>query len=160
MPLMGCNLREGIRCKLGFLLCPACGANLLGQRAFRLAYRSGVTRAVTAPSSNGFLAGLSTTFDTGAVNAIEKGAVVQAETALHVAVSLNFDASISTQIATLRRLLTESSVDAWRAVRKVHYVPVGLGLSSDPVHLGRETVGRQCQKRGCHVDTVDFEIRL
>ena len=91
---------------------------------------------------------------------VEKAAVVQAETALHVAVRLDFDASISTQIATLRRLLTKSRVDVWRAVRKVHYIQVGLRLSSDHFHLGRETVGRQCRKRRCHGDTVDFEIRL
>jgi len=91
---------------------------------------------------------------------IEKGAVVQAETALHVAVSLNFDASISTQIATLRRLLVDSSVDVWRAVRKVRNVPAALRLSSDRVHLGGEIVGHQRRKRGCYGDTVDFEIRL
>ncbi|KAF5378365.1 hypothetical protein D9615_008768 [Tricholomella constricta] len=79
-----------------------------------LAYRSGVTRAVTAPVAGGFLAGLSTTIDTGASSAVEKGAVIQEETALHVSVSLGLGVSVSTQIATLRKLLHESeSSDAW-----------------------------------------------
>ncbi|KAG6864679.1 hypothetical protein C0991_007921 [Blastosporella zonata] len=82
-----------------------------------LAYRSGVTRAISAPISNGFLAGLSTTFDTGAVNALEKGAVTQEETALHIAVSLNFGVSVSTQIATLRQLLYHSTSDIWERVQ-------------------------------------------
>lgn len=87
----------------------------------RLAYHGGVTRAVTAPVSKGFLAGLSTTIDTGASHALEEGAVIQAETALHVAVSLQFTASVSTQIATLRRLLNYSKSDGWTRVRKVTF---------------------------------------
>jgi cytosine/adenosine deaminase-related metal-dependent hydrolase len=42
-----------------------------------LAYRSGVTTGITAPSSNGFLAGLSTAFNTGLPHRLAKGAVVQ-----------------------------------------------------------------------------------
>jgi hypothetical protein len=85
----------------------------------RLAYRGGVTRAITAPQSNGFFAGLSMMLDTGASSSVEKGAIGQAEAALHVSVSLRFSASVSTQVAALRQLLYESSVGAWTRVREV-----------------------------------------
>ncbi|KAG6832611.1 hypothetical protein H0H92_014447 [Tricholoma furcatifolium] len=69
-----------------------------------LAYRAGVTRAVVAPSSRGFLSGLSTIFSTGAAHKLAPGAVVQNVAALHVSVG-DSSVSVSTQIATLRRLL-------------------------------------------------------
>ncbi|KAG6841872.1 hypothetical protein C0991_005602 [Blastosporella zonata] len=68
------------------------------------AYRAGVTTAVVAPSSKGFLSGLSTMFSTGAAHKLVPGAVVQDIAALHVTVG-DSSVSISTQIATLRRLL-------------------------------------------------------
>ncbi|EIN11328.1 composite domain of metallo-dependent hydrolase [Punctularia strigosozonata HHB-11173 SS5] len=71
-----------------------------------LAYRSGVTAAVTAPKSNGFLRGLSTVLSTRAAHGLEAGAIIQEEAALHIAIGhRNSGPSISTQIATLRRLL-------------------------------------------------------
>ncbi|KAG6911405.1 hypothetical protein DXG01_016502 [Tephrocybe rancida] len=83
-----------------------------------LAYRSGVTRAISAPISNGFQAGLSTTFDTGASNILEKGAIPwQEDTALHIRVSQSLGVSVSTQIATLRRLLYHPTSNAWDLVR-------------------------------------------
>ncbi|KAF8070512.1 carbohydrate esterase family 9 protein [Lyophyllum atratum] len=69
-----------------------------------LAYRAGVTTGIVAPASGGFLSGLSTVFSTGAAHKLAKGAVVQNVAALHVSVGSS-SASISTQIATLRRLL-------------------------------------------------------
>jgi hypothetical protein len=71
---------------------------------FRLAYRAGVTTGVTAPSSNGFLAGLSTVFSTGLPHRLAKGAVVQDIAALHVRIDSS-KPSVSTQIAALRNLL-------------------------------------------------------
>ncbi|KAJ4472838.1 carbohydrate esterase family 9 protein [Lentinula edodes] len=70
-----------------------------------LGYRSGVATGVTAPCSSGLLAGLSTAFNTGAAHKLIEGAVVQDEVALHVSLSLSSSVSVSTQIATLRRLL-------------------------------------------------------
>ncbi|KAJ3975274.1 hypothetical protein EV361DRAFT_524556 [Lentinula raphanica] len=70
-----------------------------------LAYRNGVTGAITAPYSSGVLAGLSTAFDTGAGHKLIKGAVMQAEVALHVSISLSSPVSVSTQIGRLRTLL-------------------------------------------------------
>jgi hypothetical protein len=78
---------------------------LFATRDALLAYRYGVTSAVTAPSSRGFLAGLSTVFSTVAANKLVEGAVIQQIAALHVALSLNSQISVSTQIATLRGLL-------------------------------------------------------
>ncbi|KAF5380447.1 hypothetical protein D9615_004475 [Tricholomella constricta] len=69
-----------------------------------LAYRAGVTTGIVAPTSRGFLSGLSTAFSTGAVHRLAHGAVVQDVTALHISVGSS-SASISTQIAALRRLL-------------------------------------------------------
>ncbi|KAK0220507.1 carbohydrate esterase family 9 protein [Armillaria fumosa] len=71
-----------------------------------LAYRGGVTNAVTAPESSGFLSGLSAAFTTGAAHKLEKGAVIQDVAALHVMVSMSSPISISTQLSALRRLLT------------------------------------------------------
>ncbi|KAJ7255306.1 carbohydrate esterase family 9 protein [Mycena rebaudengoi] len=78
---------------------------LFATRDALLAYRYGVTSAVTAPSSRGFLAGLSTVFSTVTANKLVEGAVIQQIAALHVALSLNSYISVSTQIATLRGLL-------------------------------------------------------
>lgn len=79
----------------------------------RSAYEAGVTYAVAslAPYS-GLIGGLSTTIRTGAHHALEKGAVIQEVTALHVTIERNpwgfgyF--SISTQINVLRKLLLGS----------------------------------------------------
>jgi hypothetical protein len=60
---------------------------------------------ITAPSSRGFFSGLSVAFATGAGHRLEKGAVVQDIAALHVSVGHSSSATVSTQIATLRRLL-------------------------------------------------------
>ncbi|PFH48338.1 hypothetical protein AMATHDRAFT_65765 [Amanita thiersii Skay4041] len=83
-----------------------------------LAYRSGVGTAVTAPSGSGFLLGISTAFDTGASNALEKGAVIQEDVAIHVAIRPALRVSVSTQVATLRRLVFEDPGEAWARVRK------------------------------------------
>lgn len=71
----------------------------------RLAYRSGVTTAIVAPVARGLISGLTAAFSTGSAHKLQKGAVVQDATALHVIVSFNSPISVSTQIATLRRLL-------------------------------------------------------
>ncbi|KAJ2931515.1 hypothetical protein H1R20_g5580, partial [Candolleomyces eurysporus] len=70
-----------------------------------LAYRFGVTSAITAPKSSGFYGGLGVHFSTGAAHRMESGAVIQDVTAVHVSVRHFEKPSISTQIATLRRLL-------------------------------------------------------
>lgn len=86
------------------------------------AHRSGVTVATGALLRKGnafgdespFIAGLSTTFRTGAAHALQRGAIVQNVAALHVAlgrphpvngITGQVGASVSGHIATLRRLL-------------------------------------------------------
>ncbi|KDQ21358.1 hypothetical protein BOTBODRAFT_25793 [Botryobasidium botryosum FD-172 SS1] len=78
-----------------------------GGRDTLLTFRAGVTTAVTPPAG-GHISGLSTAFYLGAEHKLQAGAVIKDIAALHVAVGhLDVEAgpSISTQIATLRRLL-------------------------------------------------------
>ena len=58
-----------------------------------------------------FIGDLSVTFRLGAANSLEEGAIVKGVTALHVAVEKILPASVSTQIAILRKLLL-AEVDA------------------------------------------------
>ncbi|KAA1473973.1 carbohydrate esterase family 9 protein [Dentipellis sp. KUC8613] len=81
------------------------GLQFAGRSAL-LAYRAGVTKAITAPQHRRFFAGLATSFSTGARHKLEDGAVIQEVTALHVAISHFGSPSVSTQIAALRKLLT------------------------------------------------------
>ncbi|KAJ7685890.1 hypothetical protein B0H17DRAFT_985428 [Mycena rosella] len=82
------------------------------------AYRGGVTTAIVAPMGRDFLLGMGAAFATGASNALAKGAIVQSETALHIAVNSQMPASVSTQIAALRNLLFSSSASGpWSRVQ-------------------------------------------
>jgi hypothetical protein len=91
----------------------------------RLAYRGGVTTAVTAPMGRGFLLGMGTAFSAGADHKLEKGAIVQPETAVHVHIARGGAVSVSSQIAVLRRLLFHFGEEgdegdgAWARVRSV-----------------------------------------
>lgn len=77
---------------------------------FRLAYRAGVTKAITAPTHYGFFGGLGTSFSLGAAHKLEFGAALQETTALHVTVRhFGSQPSISTQIAALRRMLLNAA---------------------------------------------------
>ncbi|PSR81151.1 hypothetical protein PHLCEN_2v6486 [Hermanssonia centrifuga] len=69
-----------------------------------LAYRSGVTAAITAPKSAGFLAGLSVVFATSAKHQLDDGGLIQDVAAVHVFVHHGAP-SVSTKIASLRNLL-------------------------------------------------------
>ena len=76
----------------------------------RSAHEAGVTYAVASLASySGLIGGLSATIRTGARHALEKGAVIQEVTALHVTIErtpwVSAYASISTQINVLRNLL-------------------------------------------------------
>ena len=66
-----------------------------------------MTTAISAPVPYSFLGGLGVAFSTGARHKLETGAVVQPVTGLHVHVGPARGASVSTQIATVRRLLTD-----------------------------------------------------
>ncbi|KAG6831393.1 hypothetical protein H0H92_010995 [Tricholoma furcatifolium] len=84
----------------------------------RTAYRSGVTLSTSSLAKTYYLdgtpghiiSGLSTTFRVGAAHVMERGAIVQDVSALHVRISrphplIGKGASVSTQISALRRLL-------------------------------------------------------
>lgn len=81
------------------------GLQFAGRDAL-LAYRAGVSRAITAPSHSGFLGGLGVEFSLGARHKLEKGAVHQDVTALHLSIVHGaMRPSVSTQIAELRQQL-------------------------------------------------------
>ncbi|KIK81164.1 hypothetical protein PAXRUDRAFT_15392 [Paxillus rubicundulus Ve08.2h10] len=108
-----------------------------GGRDALTAYRFGVTSAITAPSSTGFVAGLSTHFSLGADHALKQGAIINEIAGLHVALSHAVTLpSISTQIATLRRLLlhpTEAPhTDYFAEVIKGH-IPIVIEAHSADV---------------------------
>ncbi|KAJ3867935.1 carbohydrate esterase family 9 protein [Lentinula novae-zelandiae] len=90
---------------LGGSIVRAVDGLLFDTRDALYAYRAGVTTGITAPSHYGFFFGLGTAFSTGASHKLENGAVVQEVTALHTAIGFDDTPSVSTQIATLRKLL-------------------------------------------------------
>ncbi|KAI0777456.1 carbohydrate esterase family 9 protein [Trametes elegans] len=100
-----------------------------GTRDALLAYRSGVTTAVTAPRSSGFLGGLSTAFSTVGRHKLEEGALLQDTAALHVAIHPTGTPSVSTQIAALRHLLLgETKGELKDAVEKVKKGAIPLAV--------------------------------
>ncbi|KAG8730747.1 hypothetical protein FRC11_005897, partial [Ceratobasidium sp. 423] len=76
-----------------------------------LAHRAGVTTAVSAPVSRGLFSGASVAFRTGAGHKLEDGAIVNSAPALHLTVRHGSGVSVSTQIATLRRLLLKNTTE-------------------------------------------------
>lgn len=101
-----------------------------------------MTTAITAPISHGFLSGLSVKFSLGAAHKLERGAVIKDVVALHVSIKMSGDSSISTQVATLRRLLlgeVEGEMGTWfkkaakvSTTRYVLTIADGLRLGLDP----------------------------
>ncbi|KAI0074160.1 carbohydrate esterase family 9 protein [Panus rudis PR-1116 ss-1] len=80
-----------------------------GGRNALLAYRSGVTTGIVAPTHRHLFSGLSTTFSTGAPSKLTPGAIIQEVNAVHVSVRhFGKTPSVSMQIAALRRLLVGS----------------------------------------------------
>ncbi|KAI0645593.1 hypothetical protein C8Q79DRAFT_1010536 [Trametes meyenii] len=79
-----------------------------GTRNALLAYRSGVTLSITAPSHEVWLSGLSVAFSPGAPHRLARGAILRDVVAVHITLA-HGDAgpSVSTKVAALRRLLTE-----------------------------------------------------
>ncbi|KAJ3507229.1 hypothetical protein NLJ89_g6423 [Agrocybe chaxingu] len=104
-----------------------------GGRSTLLAYNDGVTTAITAPSGGGFQRGLSTAFDTGAPHSAVEGAVLQDETALHIAINFQISTSVSTQVAALRSLLfaggDEEDASPWGRVR-TGKIPLVIAVQS------------------------------
>ncbi|KAJ8088290.1 hypothetical protein PM082_022362 [Marasmius tenuissimus] len=68
-----------------------------------IAYRSGVTTAITSPSL-----GLATAFSTGAHHKLEQGAVLSEDTSLFMTINMGAEESVSTQIRSLRKALVSA----------------------------------------------------
>ncbi|KAJ7180288.1 hypothetical protein C8R43DRAFT_396005 [Mycena crocata] len=93
----------------------AVDALMFGTRHALTAFRAGVTSGTVSLmkpcGARNIIAGVSTTFSTGSSHAMERGAIVQRFSAVHVVIrradpfSKNSRSSVSTQIAGLRRLL-------------------------------------------------------
>ncbi|KAG2337258.1 hypothetical protein BDR05DRAFT_970469 [Suillus weaverae] len=91
---------------------------MFGGQNLLLAYRGGVTTAITAPSGT-FLQGVSTAFSPGAAHARVENASIVDKVALHVGVSMSSKIGVSTQVAALRNmLLGEGGDEVLRSVRK------------------------------------------
>ncbi|KAJ7028309.1 hypothetical protein C8F04DRAFT_1291263 [Mycena alexandri] len=104
---------------LGHTVIRAVDGLQFGGRNTLLAYRAGVTTAVVAPIGNGFLQGVGTAFDVGSPHALAPGAIVQEESSLHISLHSAMIASVSTQVAALRRLLFDGKPEGpWIRVRK------------------------------------------
>ncbi|KAJ7638937.1 carbohydrate esterase family 9 protein [Roridomyces roridus] len=113
---------------------------VFGTRHALMAYRSGVTTGTTImPTFVGdtnVIAGISTTFHTGASHAMEKGAIIQPTVALHVTIHrplAKSQLSVSSQIAGLRRLLTrrsETDTGKWFKRAAEGVVPLVVDVNS------------------------------
>ncbi|GJE95461.1 carbohydrate esterase family 9 protein [Phanerochaete sordida] len=90
---------------------------MFGTRDALLAYRAGVTIAVSPVYHDGaFARGLSTAFSLGAATKLEMGAVVSDVAALHFAIGHGDVPSVSTEIAALRHVLLhppQGDGEAW-----------------------------------------------
>jgi hypothetical protein len=123
----------------------------VANRSNSLAYRNGIASAIVAPAGHGVFQGLSVAFSLGSRNKLEKGAVFQEIVAVHVSVSLGFASSVSTQIATLRRLLLDSPKNehefGFQQASKVDL----SSRKSDSVNelAGRHSARYHRQQRGC-----------
>ncbi|KAF9450406.1 carbohydrate esterase family 9 protein [Macrolepiota fuliginosa MF-IS2] len=95
-----------------FLLVHAADGLQFGTRNALLAYRSGITSAITAPSHKAFVGGLGVSFSLGALNKLEKNAMIQEITGLHVSIGHFSRPSVSSQVAALRRLLLGPAIGA------------------------------------------------
>ncbi|KAG2041106.1 hypothetical protein BDR03DRAFT_1089407 [Suillus americanus] len=91
---------------------------MFGGQNLLLAYRGGVTTAITAPSGT-FLQGISTAFSPGAAHARVENASIVDEVALHMGVSMSSRVGVSMQVAALRNVLFQEGGDeVLRSVRK------------------------------------------
>ncbi|KAI0329537.1 composite domain of metallo-dependent hydrolase [Cubamyces sp. BRFM 1775] len=123
-------------------------ALLFGTRNALIAHRAGITYATTSFVQSPlflrgkFMGGLSATFRTGAPNVLERTALIKSVTALHISIgrapptSYSSQApSLSSQIATLRRLLlegedTRTQTGEWFKKAAEGTIPLVIDVSS------------------------------
>jgi hypothetical protein len=81
-------------------------------RHLERAHGAGILNLITAPLSRGFVQGVSVAFKSGGSSVMETDAVIKEDVALHFAISHNTRGSgtpsISSEIATLRKILTDN----------------------------------------------------
>ncbi|KZT11046.1 uncharacterized protein LAESUDRAFT_809876 [Laetiporus sulphureus 93-53] len=106
-----------------------------GSRDALLAYRHGVTLGITPPMHSSLFGGLSTAFSLGSPHKLDKGAVVQDVTALHVSLARGGTSSVSTQVAALRRMLLEPIGErgAWLGKVRNGWIPLVIDVDSADV---------------------------
>ncbi|KAH9913691.1 uncharacterized protein BXZ73DRAFT_106870 [Epithele typhae] len=125
---------------------------IFGTRDALLAYRAGVTTAISAPESYGFMLGLNAAFSTGAAHRLARGAVVQETGAVHVAIHMGAKASVSTQIATLRALFlgngTSGDVADWFARIRAGGPPLVVHAQSADVIASVVALKKEVEARG------------
>ncbi|OCH88874.1 carbohydrate esterase family 9 protein [Obba rivulosa] len=121
-----------------------------GTRDALLSHRSGVTTAITAPKSVGFLSGMGTAFSTGAAHKLEKGAVVQPVTAFHVSMHHSGLASISTKVAALRHLLFSppyGTIEYWLSKVRKGNIPLVIDVDSADAMTSLIELKREVESR-------------
>lgn len=129
-----------------------------GGKQLARAYEHGVTRAITAPGNGGIDSkGVSVEFSTGAENALEDGAIIYPESALHYPLTLGAKGgktpSISSIINTLRAQLLEAVSDAKSEDVKAN--------NTEKAWLKRVVNGQSALVLSAHsADTISSIIRL
>ncbi|THH28657.1 hypothetical protein EUX98_g5540 [Antrodiella citrinella] len=124
-----------------------------------LAYRHGVTTAVTAPSTSGFLAGLSAVFSTGSEHKLKEGALIQDVAAVHVRIGHGKGPSVSTQIAALRHLLTgkhKGSAGIWAEELVKGQIPLVIQIHSADAMASVISLKREIEAHTGHALKITF----
>lgn len=138
MQSMGYSLLDGVHCERQFF--KSLDLEVDRVTSHRLAYRAGVTTGISAPLYRGFYGGLGTSFNLGAENKLEFGAVIHETTALHISVRhFGTQPSVSTQIAVLRQLLLSGASAAETSTASNERI----GAFADVARVGHSTVDRQ-----------------
>ncbi|KAF7969725.1 hypothetical protein HWV62_26136 [Athelia sp. TMB] len=110
-----------------------------------LAYHSGVSTGIVAPTSYGFLSGLSVAFNTGSAHRLQLGAVVQDVAALHLNIGhYTTRPSISTQVGALRGFLFGERLEGDLAVafHQVSSVSTDIAIGSNVKLTDRHHKGK------------------
>ncbi|KAI0819971.1 hypothetical protein BC628DRAFT_1399702 [Trametes gibbosa] len=122
-----------------------------GTRNALLAYRSGVTLSITSPSHGTWLSGLSTAFTPGAPHRFVRGAIMRDIVAVHITLAHGDPGpSVSTKVATLRRLLTgnvEGEVGAWFGKVASGNLPLVVNVASADIMTTLIALKKEVEKQ-------------
>ncbi|KAJ7669334.1 carbohydrate esterase family 9 protein [Mycena polygramma] len=130
---------------------------LFATRDALLGYRNGVTSAVTAPSSRGFLSSLSTVFSMVAGHKLADGALTQEVAALHVALPLS--AKIPLVVGVESADIIASVLVLKKEVEAVNGTPIRLTLTgATEAHLLAKEIGEAGVALVAHNVTVGIQV--